>query len=748
MRLNFKKISAIASSVLLAGMTMGVAAAANYPAPFVSGSTADVAIVYGTGPGVNALDKTYAGNIQADLADEIDGTTTTTVSGGEIFTLEKSSDNFNFADNLSTIYGTLDNDEMAFLADNGEYDDGEIDEEYDETITLSSKTLELFADNNYKNDEPTVGFWWENGDEILSYEIDFDDDLNYTKMVDTEMPLLGGKYYVIDASSTQIDILDSAQKTVIEEGETVTVNGKTVEISYISSDEVVLNVDGDDTNKLEEGEYDELDDGTYVVLTENYYAEKETGTSKVEFSLGAGKIELINGTEIEVNDDDVDGMEVIISDSSSLLDKLTITWKSDDDTFLTADTAISMPIFESVSLSYEGLDYPSDSEMITFSEGDTFVIEMDNYDFDALFYNGTDAFLGAEDHELVLATSVQNFTSPAVNLTGGLHVAVDDRFVVTRIDDDLGECETLYYEVSDIENDSTSHDITVELEDISGGDDDISFDAIESEDQGDFTISLVAVNGTDADTTAYLTFSATGTIAYDRIVSDKGLVITLPTDADYATNSTGAAFTLTEANEDGDVDNGYSWTVNVKNTSNDEFHVSTHSLTSYQEEESDDNYIGIVPSDLASSFTWDKSNDEYQYDVEYFGEEVVATVNVIAGAEVSMETSGLGGIVIMDTEVDKMDDKNLIVVGGSCINSVAATLLGDSLCGAAFTAVTGVSAGEYMIKSYANPYDEDKVALLVAGYNVEDTKAASDYLITQTVDSSSVDYKGTTGTLS
>ena len=30
----------------------------------------------------------------------------------------------------------------------------------------------------------------------------------------------------------------------------------------------------------------------------------------------------------------------------------------------------------------------------------------------------------------------------------------------------------------------------------------------------------------------------------------------------------------------------------------------------------------------------------------------------------------------------------------------------------------------------------------------KDTKAASDYLITQTVDSSSVDYKGTTGTLS
>ena len=49
--INFKKISAITGSALMLGMTMGVAAAANYPAPFVSGGAANVAIVYGTGTG-------------------------------------------------------------------------------------------------------------------------------------------------------------------------------------------------------------------------------------------------------------------------------------------------------------------------------------------------------------------------------------------------------------------------------------------------------------------------------------------------------------------------------------------------------------------------------------------------------------------------------------------------------------------------------------------------------------------------
>jgi hypothetical protein len=41
--INFKKISAIGASILLTGMTMGVAAAANYPNPFVVGGAADVA---------------------------------------------------------------------------------------------------------------------------------------------------------------------------------------------------------------------------------------------------------------------------------------------------------------------------------------------------------------------------------------------------------------------------------------------------------------------------------------------------------------------------------------------------------------------------------------------------------------------------------------------------------------------------------------------------------------------------------
>ena len=49
MKLNYRKISALATSAIMTISSIGLAAAANYPAPFVDGGTANVAMVYGTG---------------------------------------------------------------------------------------------------------------------------------------------------------------------------------------------------------------------------------------------------------------------------------------------------------------------------------------------------------------------------------------------------------------------------------------------------------------------------------------------------------------------------------------------------------------------------------------------------------------------------------------------------------------------------------------------------------------------------
>ncbi|MDP3987191.1 MAG: hypothetical protein Q8P81_03135, partial [Nanoarchaeota archaeon] len=88
----------------------------------------------------------------------------------------------------------------------------------------------------------------------------------------------------------------------------------------------------------------------------------------------------------------------------------------------------------------------------------------------------------------------------------------------------------------------------------------------------------------------------------------------------------------------------------------------------------------------------------------------------------------LGSVLVTDSELSSVQSKNLVVVGGSCVNSVAASLVGGAYCGSAWTSATGVGTGQFVIQSYANPNASSKVALLVAGYEREDTVNAATYL--------------------
>ena len=122
---------------------------------------------------------------------------------------------------------------------------------------------------------------------------------------------------------------------------------------------------------------------------------------------------------------------------------------------------------------------------------------------------------------------------------------------------------------------------------------------------------------------------------------------------------------------------------------------------------------------------------------------------VAAGSSSSGTVKELGAPFVKDSEVSSVSTKNLIVIGGSCVNTVAAQLLGSSapLCDAAFTAKTGVSAGQFLIQSFASPYSTGKVATLVAGFNAQDTVNAAKYFTTQAVDTTAgKTYKGTSAT--
>jgi len=116
MKFNFRKISAIATSVLLTGMTLGVAAAANYPAPFVSGGTADVAVVYGTGAGVSALDVVQAANVQTNLQSKMGASSgSSDTLSGDIVSLDTSATRIWLNTSLNTVKSTLTKSDLPVL---------------------------------------------------------------------------------------------------------------------------------------------------------------------------------------------------------------------------------------------------------------------------------------------------------------------------------------------------------------------------------------------------------------------------------------------------------------------------------------------------------------------------------------------------------------------------------------------------------------------------------------------------------
>jgi hypothetical protein len=763
MKFNYKKISAIAVSALMTGMTLGVAAAANYPAPFVSGGVANVAVVYGTGAGVSSLDLVQAGNIQDSLGEFVTGGTVT-VEGGEAFTLEKSSNNFNFQNALNGVYSELDDEDMDFLAD-GTYKDGTVDEDYSQEISPSTKKLVQFADSDYNDDEPTIGFWWENGENILMYNLTYDDGIPFEDLEDTDLPLLGNTYYVLDVpiANTSIVLLDSADKIILNEGESKTVGDKTVSIEYISLTQVKFNVDGEITDKLLDHEYEELSDGSYIVANEIMYNEKEVGISSVEFSIGAGKITLKTGEDVEVNDEDVDGLVVSIGgQGTSEITGLHFAWNSDDNTFVTVEDAATMPVFGAITVVLDGITFPTDSETISLDDGEQMTLEMGNYDlplfwFDKDSVTNTQGYLGEEGYKLITktATLAANYTNVTGttryarngNRTGGLSLEEDQRFLITTVDDDLSDTDTYYYEVNKIDSDGTLAGITIELNDLIGTKDVLFDDADDTPTAGDLTFNMIEMN----DTHAYLVVEpASGvTLAYNRAVSDTGLVTLLPANAslielDFAD---GVTLTFSEADKDGDLLKGYNFTTVVKNTSNNKLHPASYSLTAYDEETTtDDVFVAYTPSDLASKVTYDTSADENTLDIEYYGEEVTADVQVVGGAStISQGDSTLGNVLVKDSEVGNVATKGLIVVGGSCINSAAAALVGGAKCGAAWTEATGIGSGQFLIKGYADSTITSGLALLVAGYDAEDTVKATTYLTNKVVDTSKA-YKGTTTT--
>lgn len=778
MKFNFRKIASVLASTVMLSSTVALAAAANYPSPFVKSGVADVAVVYGSTAA--QTDLVAATDITTSLNSKlVTAGAATSISGGDFVKLEKSTNMFNLGEDMNDFYSTLDEDQLSIVLNTGIYmNDANEEFDYDQQIALGALNLTHFQDNDFNDEKPVIGFDLAQGDHILNYTLDFTPDsadcgdFGLSSTVDddcetTDITMLGRSYYVVKTESTsngvKLTLLDTANSQTITEGETssITVKGSgyDVSIEFIDEDEVILNVNGVTTNKLTEGDVFKVGTDLYVGVKNVLYNAKESGISKVEVSLGSGKIVMEHGQEVELNNEDVSDitdsvLNAYIRNSSTEIDNIVLEWNLDDDAWLAPGSDLVFPGFETIKLSMGGFITPSKEwTSLDSSEGGdsiklTTYVTDGKVSFNLLYSNATQTgFAGlGKDANSKLITS--NTTSL------GFDGDTDDWFVATWISGDDSESYVLKLDsIDDSDPSKNTTSLKSAATDSAKG---ITLDIGETDEIGEISLTLNAAN--ENLDTFNITASAaggSGSVSLNRLVTKEGLKIQLPIftagpnsgDGYIVINATNnpTTFTMnfTEEDEDGNIDSGESFTAGLGFTSDNEIQVSSVSVTDYESEDGSDLLIGYVESPLATRTEYDTSGDPDSLDIEYHGAEAYGEV-YISETGAALVTEG-GAKILPVTDSEAPSAKNLVVVGGSCVNSVAASLLGGALCGADFEAKTGVGAGSFLIETFAR--DGGAVATLVAGYNAEDTTNAAKYLTTQTVDTTvGKMYKGTSAT--
>jgi len=418
-----------------------------------------------------------------------------------------------------------------------------------------------------------------------------------------------------------------------------------------------------------------------------------------------------------------------------------------------------MPAFEAIKLHMgEHSMMFQEETKVDWSGNDLFTLTVELKDgvksIDLLNTNSTGEmqFIGRD-------TDNKLFTSDTIDAQI-LNTSTGDKYIVASWNS-TGEAESYYLRV-----DTTTQDTVVKAKftnQVTGDSKTAAAGNEVSWGQLDITVNNVSDSGTNK----YINFSFNAGGSLNTLYTKQGLKMYLPWEAN-ATVTTEGAINLTpgefltvghsydswylffdEEDKEGNMGAGKEFNMTLDDTS-DKTTVATVTTNGGSSEiGATDNQEYYVISDLATRIVHNTGGDQDEATVYYHGEQL--SVNFFVSAP-SVSVSGVeaGGLVLKDSEKTIWQARDVVLVGGSCINSATAEVLGvaSGTCGPAFTTATGVGSGEYMIKSVGNFFTSGKLALVVAGYEKADTQAAASKLVNspQDVDTAfGKEYRGKTG---
>jgi hypothetical protein len=851
---KFRKIASVLASAIMVSSTVALAAAANYPAPFIKSGASDVAIVYGSAQ-VGGTDILAASdistNLQLQLAQQtaVSGTSSSSASvSGEAAPLFTSSSNIFLNDSLNSVKSALTKSDLPTVLADGTFE-GNVESKYTQTITLGNNPQVSFGKYPTSDNDPNFGLSISSNsaNAIYNATVNFNKAVNMSSADSKGQDLLmfGQKFTIASATDgTNLVLLKESQKVTLDSTNSksdVSVGGKkyTIELISASTTSATIKVTDEagnsDSKEISENASKKIQGLTVAVTNADSNNLKYTAS----ILAGAEKVTLTDGNSVTLGDDNtpIEGTLVSLVGGTNAITKLTIGVVSSDsnNAAIVAGGSLTDPVFGSFKL-----DFPSVSVDMNSTARETIAFEN----------NGDDKlnvdFMNKDGVEKSIQFA-KNYSGGAIKLEAdndGHNITVMEGQAIYKRDYIVvgNEAEGHLLKLTTMTNSSSTSysDDSIIFTDAFSGD---TYSAtINSEGTAQVTVGgkmySITYNGvsTNSDAIAVRVNSpdssgSTSAVAYPTIQTSQGAKLafykplTIDTgswdgsgadlntlrfpDGDGYTDVTivpAQGATAGDVNISGTLTNAstaykavtigpftYNFTSNGANVTT-VYLVSPAGGNVYDAavevfEAKDDNSVynglveiprggassttGIGVSNIARSWGSDNlfsavtkpSNTKLSQKVDLFGSVItldtsdsahpLATISYPAqqvsaqlyigqnSAEItggvvsggSATVKNLGNVIITDAEAASTGaGKNLIVIGGSCVNSVAASLLGSTspVCGADFTTKTNVTSGQFLIQTFAR--GTDKVATLVAGYNAADTTAAAKYLKTGVVD--------------
>jgi hypothetical protein len=591
------------------------------------------------------------------------------------------------------------------------------------------------------------------------------------------------------SSSQQLtlELMGGAIHDTIEEGETktYTLRGKEYEVTALiisdwagatgGSAEVKMKINGEVTKALDEGDTEILNDGTTLGIREVLPNEagETAGGDILEFYLGAFKIKFEDSTgtadtfngNVEVNEENIEDADLSMVFTSTAdevrISKISYILSTDgaggDEPYAAPGQGLREKLDEPEGLladawdiRYEGLSDPGVTEIQIKASGDdeyrlSFTnnqgVDYSNVRF--LFANTTGTYYGDDDDAFHYALTAQSNTSSTYN------IKKNDYFVLTH----NGHLDTGVTRILRLDSLDTSNDL-VQMTDVGSGstinaqytaacnlgtagscEGDINvggytFDFFVMNDSTHEVVLLVDLNDSNG-------LGTTSALIEAKIVTQGGAILDLGGQAGTSyrelISEANNDLTLTTLSENFDENPGdESFVVNLTASGGnvDLSVVQTTVIDLFSPDDNDDLNVGMTDYGVLVKEE-DEDNDPDTLVIEYPLAQLLPQAFLSFEKTVTMQ-GGAGtltverpqrieiGSAVLASQVSDPSAANVISVGGSCINSVTAEIMGLTYpaCGAD----SGLAEGEGIVKLYESG---DKVAIVVAGWEAEDTTRAT-----------------------